>query len=68
MSWKDILKQITPINELIDGVHNKLDEEFMGKFVIDYGDYDEEMEGYRDASDFTFETYRGRNESVYLRR
>tara|TARA_R110002020_G_scaffold363413_1_gene575711 strand:- start:5380 stop:5736 length:357 start_codon:yes stop_codon:yes gene_type:complete len=42
---------------------SKLRKEVEGSFIIDYGDYDEEMEGYRDASNFTFENYRGTNES-----
>jgi hypothetical protein len=56
MKWQQILKKDKPINELIDSVVNKLKENFSGDFMIENGDWDDEMEGYRDASDFTYKT------------
>tara|TARA_R110002049_G_C8941027_1_gene545016 strand:+ start:312 stop:713 length:402 start_codon:yes stop_codon:yes gene_type:complete len=51
MSWKDILKNEMPINELIDEVANELDEFLNSKLVISEGEYEEEFEGYRDAGE-----------------
>tara|TARA_R110000824_G_scaffold140134_3_gene305714 strand:+ start:5005 stop:5412 length:408 start_codon:yes stop_codon:yes gene_type:complete len=56
MSWKEILKAKT-FNDLINEVINKLEDHMQGNFTIDRGEYDEEMEGYKDASSFTYHTF-----------
>jgi|TARA_B100000035_G_scaffold227170_1_gene195526 hypothetical protein len=52
MSWKDILKNETPIEDLISDVDGWLDE-FLNSELVISEDYDEEFEGYRNASKFS---------------
>jgi hypothetical protein len=56
MTWKNILKKDN-INELINKVRRKLDSFLLGNFMIDIGEWDDEMQGYRDASNFTHEDF-----------
>lgn len=52
MSWKDILKNETPIEDLISEVDSGLEDFFNDNLLISE-DYEEEFEGYRDASKFS---------------
>ena len=56
MSWKNILK--SDLTELKNSVMKKLDDMMLGNFMIETGEYDDEYEGFRDASNFTYITFR----------
>ena len=50
MSWFSIVKKELPFNELVDEVMNELDDYFRSNLEVS-GDYDDEKEGYRNASE-----------------
>ena len=53
MSWQDILKNKTSIDDLISEVDEGLEEFLNSELLISGGDWEEELEGYRDASKFS---------------
>tara|TARA_R100000781_G_scaffold110566_1_gene76100 strand:+ start:4112 stop:4498 length:387 start_codon:yes stop_codon:yes gene_type:complete len=60
MSWKDILKKETVnLTDLTNKIINPLND-FLNEQLVIRGEYDEELDGYRDAGEDEYRIGRGR--------